>query len=80
MVLRVNEILTVVGAVDRERIPEGRRNKIMVIFLTGKSRKAFTKCSSVPIESGLRCKPHRSTYVYIRIAIRFFARLVSEHF
>jgi len=28
----------------------------------------------------LRCKQHRSTYVYIRLAILFFARLASEHF
>jgi hypothetical protein len=28
----------------------------------------------------LRCKPHRSTYIYIRLAARFFARLASEHF
>jgi hypothetical protein len=27
----------------------------------------------------LRCKPHRSTYIYIRLAVRFFARLASEH-
>jgi hypothetical protein len=28
----------------------------------------------------LRCKPHRSTYIHIRLAVRFFARLASEHF
>jgi hypothetical protein len=27
----------------------------------------------------LRCKPHRSMYIYIRLAVRFFARLASEH-
>jgi hypothetical protein len=27
-----------------------------------------------------RCKPHRLTYIYIRLAVLFFARLASEHF
>jgi len=30
--------------------------------------------------AALRFKPHRSTYVYIRLAVRFFARLAYEHF
>jgi hypothetical protein len=30
--------------------------------------------------AALRFKPHRSTYVYIRLAVHFFARLASEHF
>jgi hypothetical protein len=30
--------------------------------------------------AALRCKPRRSTYVYMRLAVRFFARLASEHF
>jgi hypothetical protein len=29
--------------------------------------------------AALRFKPHRSTYVYIRLAVRLFARLASEH-
>jgi rhamnosyltransferase len=29
--------------------------------------------------AALRCKPHRSTYIYIRLAVRFFARLAYEH-
>jgi hypothetical protein len=28
----------------------------------------------------LRCKPHRSTYIYIRLAVLILARLASEHF
>jgi hypothetical protein len=28
----------------------------------------------------LRCKPHHSTYIHIRFAVRLFARLASEHF
>jgi hypothetical protein len=28
----------------------------------------------------LRYKPHRSTYIHICLAVRFFARLASEHF
>ena len=30
--------------------------------------------------AALRCKPHLSTYIHIRLAVRFFARLASEHF
>jgi hypothetical protein len=40
------------------------------------SRGAIEKRSS----AALRFKPHCSTYVYIRFAVRFFARLASEHF
>jgi hypothetical protein len=28
----------------------------------------------------LHCKSHRSMYIYIRLAFRFFARLAAEHF
>jgi hypothetical protein len=27
----------------------------------------------------LRCKPYRGAFIYIRLALRFFARLASEH-
>ena len=39
------------------------------------------RCGAVEKRSSavLRCKRHRSTYIYIRLAVRFFARLASEH-
>jgi hypothetical protein len=65
--------------VDWERIPAGECNYEWALSLPEKAE-GFTKRSSVPIKSGLRRKPHRSTYVNIRLAVRFFARLASEHF
>jgi hypothetical protein len=41
-----------------------------------KNNQAVEKRSSAV----LRYKPHRSTYGTIRLAVRLFARLASEHF
>jgi hypothetical protein len=62
------------GTVDRERIPAGRRNYDLTPSLPEKAA-GFTKRSSVPIKSGLRCKPHRSTYINIRLTVRFLRAL-----
>jgi hypothetical protein len=43
------------------------------LFL-GENRAVEKRSSTV-----LRCKPHRGAFIYIRLAVRFFARLASEH-
>jgi hypothetical protein len=62
------------------------------LFLILNSKKTNAVQFTLPPEDGgisgaiekrsfaaLRCKPRRSTYIYIRLAVRFFARLASEH-
>jgi hypothetical protein len=49
----------------------------------GIGNRAKTGCCEVVEKRSsavLRCKPHRLTYIYLRLALRFFARLTSEHF
>jgi hypothetical protein len=55
--------------------PQGGAIKTKIHSLPEKAE-GFTKRSS----AALRCKTHHSTYIKIRLAVRFFARLASEHF
>jgi hypothetical protein len=57
-----------------------QNDDVLVIRLWLMYKWVVEKRSSVPTQSGLRCKPHRSTYENIRLAVRFLARLASEHF
>jgi hypothetical protein len=56
--------------VDWERIPVGRRNYKYSPSLPEKAEGFTMRPYAV-----LRCKPHRSTYIHIRLAIRFLRTL-----
>jgi hypothetical protein len=63
------------GVVDRERIPAGRRNYNWIYSLPEKAEGCTIRSSTA-----LRCEANRSTYINIRLAIRFLCALYLSVF